>query len=56
MFSDRHVYPRLQQFFLSHIHSMNPNCIKECIRIVRGHNKHENVIAIWDEPIRKVQS
>jgi hypothetical protein len=36
-------------------HSMNPNYIKECIRIVGGHNKHENVIAIWNEPIKKVQ-
>jgi hypothetical protein len=36
-------------------HSMNPNCIKECIRIVASHNKHENVITIWDEPIKKVQ-
>jgi hypothetical protein len=25
---------------------MNPNYIKECIRIVKKHNKHENVIAI----------
>jgi hypothetical protein len=32
---------------------MNPNYIKECTRIVRCHNKHENVIAIWDEPIKK---
>jgi hypothetical protein len=29
---------------------MNPNYIKECTRIVGGHNKHENVIAIWNEP------
>jgi hypothetical protein len=34
---------------------MNPNYIKECIRIVGKHNKHENLIAIWDEPIKKVQ-
>jgi len=32
---------------------MNPNYIKECTRIVGCHNKHENVIAIWDEPIKK---
>jgi hypothetical protein len=33
---------------------MSPNYIKECTRIV-GKYKHENVIAIWDEPIKKVQ-
>jgi hypothetical protein len=33
---------------------MNPNYIKECIRIVREHNKNENVIAIWDESIKKI--
>jgi hypothetical protein len=31
---------------------MNPNYIKECIKIVEKHNKHENIIAIWDEPIK----
>jgi hypothetical protein len=34
---------------------MNPNYIKECIKSVGKHNKHENVIAIWDESIKKVQ-
>jgi len=34
---------------------MNPNYIKECIVIVGKHNEHENLIAIWDEPIKKVQ-
>jgi hypothetical protein len=35
---------------------MNPNYIKECTRIVGKHNKlYENVITIWDEPIKKVQ-
>jgi hypothetical protein len=34
---------------------MNPNYIKECIRIVGEHNKHEDLITIWDEPIKKVQ-
>jgi hypothetical protein len=34
---------------------MNPNYIKECTRIIGKHNKHENLIAIWDEPIKKVQ-
>jgi hypothetical protein len=34
---------------------MNPNYIKECNRIIGKHNKHENLIAIWDEPIKKVQ-
>jgi hypothetical protein len=34
---------------------MNPNYIKECIKIVRELNKHENLLAIWDEPIKKVQ-
>jgi hypothetical protein len=34
---------------------MNPNYIKECIRIVGKHIKHENLIATWDEPIKKVQ-
>jgi hypothetical protein len=33
---------------------MNPNYIKHCTRIVGGLNKHENVIAIWEEPIKKV--
>jgi hypothetical protein len=32
---------------------MNPNYIKECTRIVGSHNKHENIIAIWDESIKK---
>jgi hypothetical protein len=35
---------------------MNPKNIKKCTRIVGKHNNlHENVIAIWDEPINKVQ-
>jgi hypothetical protein len=34
---------------------MNPNYIKECTRIIGEQNKHENLIAIWDEPIKKVQ-
>jgi hypothetical protein len=34
---------------------MDPNYIKECTRIIEKHNKHENLIAIWDEPIEKVQ-
>jgi hypothetical protein len=29
--------------------------MKECTKIVEEHNKHENVITIWDEPIKKVQ-
>jgi hypothetical protein len=29
------------------------NYIKECIRIVGGHNKHENVIGIWDGTNKK---
>jgi hypothetical protein len=36
-------------------HSLNPNYIMECTRIVGKHNKHENVIVNWDEPIKKVQ-
>jgi hypothetical protein len=36
-------------------HSVNPNYINECMRIVKEHNKYENVLAIWDEPIKKVQ-
>jgi hypothetical protein len=34
---------------------MNPDYIKECTRIIREHNKHENPIAIQDESIKKVQ-
>jgi hypothetical protein len=34
---------------------MNLNYIKECTRIIGEHNKHENLIAIWDEPIKKFQ-
>jgi hypothetical protein len=34
---------------------MNWKYIKECTRIIGKHNKHENLIAIWDEPIKKVQ-
>jgi len=34
---------------------MNPNYINEWSKIVGEHNKHENVIAIWDELIKKVQ-
>jgi hypothetical protein len=34
---------------------MNPNYIKECTRIIGKHNKIENLIAIWDEPFKKVQ-
>jgi hypothetical protein len=32
---------------------MNPNYMKECTNIVGEHNKHENLIAIWDEPNQK---
>jgi hypothetical protein len=32
---------------------MNPNYINECIKIIKEHNKHENLIAIWDEPIKR---
>jgi hypothetical protein len=32
---------------------MNPNYIKECTRIIGEHNKHEILIAIWHEPIKK---
>jgi hypothetical protein len=32
---------------------MNLNYIKECIRIVKEHNKHKNVIAIWDGQIKR---
>jgi hypothetical protein len=28
-------------------HSMNPNYIKECIRVIGKHNKHENLILGW---------
>jgi hypothetical protein len=54
MFDDKHVYHRLQ------LKSLDPilfgfHYINECTRIVGGHNKHENVIAIWDKPIKKVQ-
>jgi hypothetical protein len=34
---------------------MNPNYIKESTMIVGKHNKHENLIVIWNEPIKKVQ-
>jgi len=34
---------------------MTPNYMKEGTRIVAEHNKHENLISIWDEPIKKVQ-
>jgi hypothetical protein len=34
---------------------MNPNYIKECTKIVGEHKKRENLIAIWDEPIKKGQ-
>jgi hypothetical protein len=34
---------------------MNPNYIKECTKIVKNDNEHENLIAIGDEPIKKVQ-
>jgi len=47
---NKNLYPILFGF-----HSMNPNYIKECIRIVGERNKHENLIAIWDNPIKKVQ-
>jgi hypothetical protein len=30
-------------------------CCNECTRVFGKHNKHENLIAIWDEPIKKVQ-
>ncbi len=36
-------------------HFMNPNYVKEHIKIAREHNKLQNVMAIWDEPITKVQ-
>jgi hypothetical protein len=34
---------------------MNLKNIKECIKIVGEHNKHENLTTIWDEPIKKAQ-
>jgi hypothetical protein len=34
---------------------MNPNYINECTRIVGEHDEHENLIAVWDEPTKKVQ-
>jgi hypothetical protein len=34
---------------------MCSNYIKECNMIVGKHNKRENIIAIWDELIKKVQ-
>jgi hypothetical protein len=34
---------------------MNPNYLKDCTRIIGEHNKHENLITIWDEPIKEVQ-
>jgi hypothetical protein len=58
MFSDRCVYPRLQLKSLSHIVWISfheSKLYKKCIRIVGKHNKLENVIAIWDEPLKKVQ-
>jgi hypothetical protein len=33
---------------------MNPNYIKECTKFFGKHNKHEILITIWDEPIKKV--
>ncbi len=36
-------------------HSMNPNNVKECSKIVGECHKHENVRSIWDEPIKKIQ-
>jgi hypothetical protein len=35
---------------------MNPNYIKECTGIIGKQNKHENLVDIWDELIKKVQS
>jgi hypothetical protein len=34
---------------------MNPNYVKECIKIIGKRNKHENVLVIWDELIKKVK-
>jgi hypothetical protein len=34
---------------------MDINYINERTKIIEKHNKHENLIAIWDEPIKKVQ-
>jgi hypothetical protein len=58
MFGDRCVYLTLQLKSLSHIvwfpfHEFK--LYKKCSRIVGENNKHENVIAIWDGPILKVQ-
>jgi hypothetical protein len=33
---------------------MNPNYIKQCNRIV-GEHDNMKIIAIWDEPIKKVE-
>jgi hypothetical protein len=59
VFGDRCVFPRLQLKLLSHIVWFPINeskYIKECTKIIGEHNKHENLIAIWDEPIKNVQS
>jgi hypothetical protein len=57
MFGDKCVDPRSPSLYpiLFSFHSTNPNYIKECTRIVREHNKHENLITISDELIKKVQ-
>jgi hypothetical protein len=48
-------YNKKKNPILFGFHSMNPNYIKECIKIIGEHNRHENLITIWDEPIKMVQ-
>ncbi len=58
MFGDRCVYPRLHIKNLSDIVWFplhESKLYKECTKIVGEYSKHENVIAIWDEPIKKAQ-
>jgi hypothetical protein len=55
----RFVFPRWQLKCLSRIVWLpfnNPNYIlNKCIRMMENHPKNENIIAIWDEPIKKAQ-
>jgi hypothetical protein len=36
-------------------HFDNPNHISKCTRMMENQSKHENVIVIWDEQIKKAQ-
>jgi hypothetical protein len=45
--------PKVSLPILFRFHFDNPNYINKCTRMMENQNKHENVIALWDEHTKK---